>query len=266
MFETNIRRSGRAVMDLNQRQIEIIRLFKEKNACGVKELVRTFHVSEMTIRRDLALLEKNGSITRTHGGGIDTQKISFDFLMGEKAGINVDAKKAIAAKAAAFIRNGDTVILDTGSTVLQLSNELGGFDDLTVVTPSLAVAANLFRSKTVKLIILGGYVKPQSPDLVGVLTEKNIRELHFKTAFLGADGIDPAEGFFCSDINYGNVVREMIKASEQVIVLADASKIGKKALTRYGDFSDVDLLITDLDDADTLASLRKKVKTVSVPK
>jgi DeoR/GlpR family transcriptional regulator of sugar metabolism len=216
----------------------------------------------MTIRRDFNLFQKNNIMTRTHGGGVDTQKISFELFMGKKMEVNADAKKRIARKALEYISPGDTILLDTGTTVFHLTNFLNNIEDLTVVTPSLAVASNLFWNKSAKLIVLGGYVKSWSPDLIGTLTEQNVSNLNFKTAFLGADGIHPEEGFFCDDLNSSNVVKAIIKSSQKVVVMADSSKIGNKSLIKYGDFKDVDLLITDNNEPDKVKQIKNRVKTV----
>jgi len=249
-------------MHLNARQEQILNALKDNRRVGVRELAARFSVSEMTIRRDLSLLEERGLLTRTHGGGVDSQRVSFELFMGERLTHNGEAKKAIARRAAAFVGRGDTIILDTGTTVFMLADLLDGIADLTVATPSLAIASGLFWRKSARLIVLGGYVKPWSPDLVGSLTEENVAKLHFRKAFLGADGIDPEAGFFCNDLGSANVVQAIIKASDEVVVMADSSKIGVKSLIKYADFGDVDMLITDGRDSAKLRAVEKKVKTV----
>jgi DeoR/GlpR family transcriptional regulator of sugar metabolism len=152
--------------------------------------------------------------------------------------------------------------MDTGTTVFLIAEHLADIPDLTVATPSLAVASSLFWKRSARLIVLGGYIKPWSPDLVGTLTEANVRTLHFRKAFLGADGVDRESGFFCNDLASANVVREIIKASDTVHVLADSSKIGVKSLIQYAGFGDVDVLITDGREPDKVRAMQKRVKTV----
>ncbi len=249
-------------MPLNSRQEQILVALKDNRRVAVRELATTFSVSEMTIRRDLSLLEDRGLLMRTHGGGVDSQKVTFELFMGERLRHNGNAKKAIARAAVEFVSAGDTIILDTGTTVFMMADLLDDIADLTVATPSLAVASSLFWRKSARLIVLGGYVKAWSPDLVGSLTEENVAKLHFRKAFLGADGIDPEAGFFCSDLGSANVVQAIIRASDQVFVMADSSKIGVKSLIKYADFGDVGLLITDGNDSAKLRLVEKKVKTV----
>jgi DeoR/GlpR family transcriptional regulator of sugar metabolism len=249
-------------MHLNSRQEQTLAALKDNRRVAVRELAARFDVSEMTIRRDLALLEERGLLTRTHGGGVDSQKVTFELFMGERLRHESDAKKAIARRAALLVSPGDTIILDTGTTVFMLADHLDDVADLTVATPSLAVASSLFWRKSARLIVLGGYVKSWSPDLVGSLTEENIAKLHFRKAFLGADGIDPDVGFFCNDLGSANVVKQIIAASDEVFVMADSSKIGVKSLIKYADFDDVNLLITDARDSAKLRLVEKKVKTV----
>jgi DeoR/GlpR family transcriptional regulator of sugar metabolism len=249
-------------MRLNSRQGQILELLKDNRRVAVRELAAQFDVSEMTIRRDLGMMEGRGLLTRTHGGGVDSQKLSFEMFMGERLRLNGEAKKTIARKAASFVSAGDTIILDTGTTVFMMADYLDEIADLTVATPSLAIATGLFWRKSARLIVLGGYVKSWSPDLVGSLTEENIAKLHFRKAFLGADGIDPDAGFFCNDLGSANVVKAIIRASDEVYVMADSSKIGVKSLIKYADFADVDMLITDGGDAEKVKTAEKRVKTV----
>ncbi|MBD3240063.1 MAG: DeoR family transcriptional regulator [Chitinivibrionales bacterium] len=233
---------------LSERQASIVALLKEQNRLGVKELAQRFGVSEMTIRRDFRALEQRHRLTRTHGGGVETAHLSFDLFLGEKMGVRREQKIAIARRAAQQIEPGDCIMLDTGTTVFHLANYIDDIPDITVATPSLAVASNLFWKRTVRLIVLGGAAKPWSPDLVGTLTRENIRHLHFRKAFLGADGIDPAAGLFCNDLESANVIAEILNASDQVYVLADSSKLGARSLIKYADFNDIDAVITDTDN------------------
>lgn len=232
-------------MKLNSRQAATIEMFERDKTLSIKELSARFGVSEMTIRRDFRVLERAGLITTSHGAGVSSKRLFLDMFSTQHSERGADAKKAIAAKAAEYTAPGDIMILDTGSTVFELSGHLRDAKGLTVATPSLLTALNLFASNAVKVILLGGYVRPWSPDLFGSMTERNIAELHFHKAFIGADGIDPEEGFFCADMNSANIVRRIIESSDQVFVLADSSKIGRKALVRYAGFEQVDRLITD---------------------
>jgi DeoR/GlpR family transcriptional regulator of sugar metabolism len=249
-------------MRLNDRQQSILDLLKEQKKLGVGELAGRFGVSEMTIRRDLRMLEDQSLLTRTHGGVVNTRKVSFEQFLGERMNVHLDAKRAIARRASQLVEPGDTIILDTGTTVFQLSNALENIPDLTIATPSLAAAANLFGRQTARIIVLGGYLKPWSPDLIGTLTEDNVANLHFRKAFLGADGIDPASGFFCNDLASANVVRQIIKASDKVFVLADSSKIGVKSLIKYAEFGDVDVFVTDGRDPAKARQVGRAVETL----
>jgi DeoR/GlpR family transcriptional regulator of sugar metabolism len=251
-------------MKINERQEKILEMLNENRVVGVKELAKHFNVSEMTIRRDLDFLEKNNQLTRTHGGGIRTSRVSFDLFMEDKLNLNRDAKKAIASRAVEFIKPHNMILLDVGTTILQMADYIKDIEGLTIATTSLAVASKLFLNQTARLIMVGGYIKAWSPELFGFLTEQNIRELHFDIVFLGANGIHPQEGLFCSDINAYNVIQEMIKSGDKVIVLADSSKVGKKSLMKYGDFGDIDILITDSRQPQLLEAMKDKVETIAV--
>lgn len=249
-------------MKLNARQQNILAALKGKKRVSVKELSEQLGVSEMTVRRDFKLLEQYDLLTRTHGGGMQTPRVSMDLFFGEKMKHRFDQKLAVARRAAEEIEPGDTVVMDTGTTVFQLSDMLTDIPDVTVATPSLAVASNLFWQRACKLIVLGGCVRPWSPDLIGSLTEENTRKLHFRKAFLGADGIDPNEGFFCGDLNSANVVKEIIRASDTVYVLADCSKIGSRSLIKYADFNEIDVLITDGSNPNACALVSDRLSTI----
>jgi DeoR/GlpR family transcriptional regulator of sugar metabolism len=251
-------------MKINERQNKILDILNENKVVGVKELAKHFCVSEMTIRRDLDYLEQNNKLTRTHGGGITTNRFSFDLFMEDKLNLNRDAKMAIARKAVELIIPHTMILLDVGTTILHMADYIKEIEGLTVATTSLAVASKLFLNQTARLIMVGGYIKAWSPELFGFLTEQNIRGLHFDTVFLGANGIHPQEGLFCSDINAYNVIQEMKTSGDQVIVLADSSKFGKKSLMKYGDFTDIDLLITDNMHPELLEGIKDKVETIVV--
>ena len=216
---------------------------------SVSALAREFSVSDMTVRRDLTALAQKAHVRRTHGGAVLTERMIFEFDYRERRETNRPAKRAIAAEARKLVRPGDRVILDNGTTALELAALLGDAKRVTVVTPSLAVASELQFAEGVEVILLGGVVRRGSPDLTGPMTEHCLELISTDWVFLGADGIGLDGSMYNSDLRLARVDRLMRRISRRCCVIADSSKIGRTALARSGSLADVDCLITDASAA-----------------
>ena len=164
-------------MSQQQRQDSICRLLRQRGECSVEELARRLGVSGMTVRRDLAALARQGKVLRTHGGAAMADRISFDFVFRERLGRRRAAKDAVARAAAERIADGQSVLLDSGTTTLALARQLHGKERLTVITTSLPIAAELQFDRQIEVLLLGGYLRAGSPDLIGALTESNLETL-----------------------------------------------------------------------------------------
>ena len=162
---------------------------------SISELALRFGASEMTIRRDLSKLQQRGQVLRTHGGVVPADRMMFEFDFAARQRENLAAKRAIAREALKLINPPCRIILDTGTTALQLAYELQSFNDISVITPSLAVASALQFAEGVQTVLLGGIIRKGSPDLTGALTESMLEMFAADIAFQGADGID-ADGFY----------------------------------------------------------------------
>jgi DeoR/GlpR family transcriptional regulator of sugar metabolism len=225
---------------------DIIRLMiKEDKAFAVRDLAKEFNVSEMTIHRDLNQLQKEGHIIRTHGGVVPAERMEFEFDFAARRGANRKAKDAIAREAMQFIKPGHRIILDTGTTTLGLAYLLRDFKDLTVITPSLAVASVLQFSAGVQTILLGGILRTGSPDLTGVVTEKVLDMFMADIVFQGADGIGLNGELFNADMRIAKVDQKMRCRATKTYILCDSSKIGKTDIASNGLLSEVDALFTD---------------------
>jgi DeoR family transcriptional regulator of aga operon len=247
-----------AMMSQETRQEQICRLIAERGECSVEELVRQLGVSGMTIRRDLAALAQQGRVLRTHGGAALAERFSFEFAFRSRLQEQPQAKEAIGRAAAARIENGQTVLLDSGTTTLALAWHLHGKQGLTVITTSLPIAAELQYDRQLQVLLLGGYLRPESPDLGGALTEANLETLHADLAFLGTDSVDARGTVYNQSPEVARMLTKMAAAATTVYVVADGSKLGKTALWRFGLLQDWAGLITDRQaDAKILASLRK---------
>jgi DeoR family transcriptional regulator, fructose operon transcriptional repressor len=197
-------------------------------------------------------------VIRTHGGAAMAERVSFEFEFRTQLAQNQAAKQAIAAAAAAQVQDGETVILDSGTTTLELAKRLRGKQGLTVITNSLPIAAQLQYDQGIKVLLLGGYLRPSSPDLVGAVTEGNLEMLRADVAFLGADGVDRQGNVYQETPEVARLLDKMAASAGRVYVVADGSKLGNTALWRFGRLRDWAALVTD-DGADRalVASLKK---------
>lgn len=227
------------------RQARIRERFAERPGVSVSALAREFGVSEMTIRRDLAALEGKSEIQRTHGGAVLTDRMMLEFDYRERRATNREAKCAIAAAARKLVEAGQRLILDTGTTTLELAALLKDGRDLTVITPSLAVASELQHAPGVEVILLGGVIREGSPDLTGPLTEHSLEVLAADLVFQGADAVGLDGAIYNADLRLARVDQLMRRVATRCCVLADHTKIGRTALARNGTLADVDVFITD---------------------
>lgn len=227
------------------RQAHIRQRFAAGPGVSVSVLARTFGVSEMTVRRDLTALEGQSHIQRTHGGAVLTERMMLEFDYRERREHNRPLKQAIAAAARKLIQPGQRLILDNGTTTLELATLLKDGQDLTVITPSLAVASELQHAAGVEVILLGGVIRRGSPDLTGPVTEHCLELFAADFAFQGADGIGANGAIYNTDLRLAAVDKVMRRVAEKSVVLADHTKIGATALACSGSLADVDIFITD---------------------
>ncbi|MHB1310130.1 MAG: DeoR/GlpR family DNA-binding transcription regulator [Limisphaerales bacterium] len=232
-------------MTANARWQTIEARVQREGECSVERLARECAVSEMTIRRDLAALARSGRIVRTHGGAALGTRILFEFGFLQRARENDRAKESIGRTAAALVPEGSTVMMDSGTTTLALAHALQHHAKLTVVTTSLPVASALQHAPGVSVLLLGGFVRRDSPDLAGALTESNLEILRADLAFLGSDGIDLQGNLYNQSPEVARMLGKMAAAAGSVYVVADHSKIGRTALVRFGNITHWQGLITD---------------------
>jgi DeoR/GlpR family transcriptional regulator of sugar metabolism len=159
--------------------------------------------------------------------------------------MNIDLKKKIAKKAIDFIDSTEKIILDTGTTTYFLAQEIAKTEKvITVATTSLAVANTLYNTNT-NVLVFGGFLRKDVPDLVGPLTEKYLINFHADKLFIGCDGIIVDQGLYTSDLYLSSVEEKMIHKADTVILVTDSSKFGRKSFIKYGTIADIDIIITD---------------------
>lgn len=249
----------------------IARQLAASQSVSIPELAAALGVSEMTVRRDLDSLEALGKVRRTHGGAMMAERMAFEFNFAARRQANRRAKQAIAREALSLIGSGMRIIIDTGTTSLELAHLLRSFDpagELTVITPSLAVASELQFCENIQTILLGGIVRKGSPDLTGMVAESVLDMFFADIAFQGADAIDLDGGMYNSDMRMAKVDQKIRSRASKTYILADSSKIGRTELTRHGSVQETAGLITDdaldKDKRKKLESLGAKITTVAL--
>ena len=230
-------------MSAHSRRTRLIDVIRTRGFATLDELVGELGVSESTVRRDLDALEEQGLAKRTHGGvlaaGVTPKLAEFD----ERQPSHHAAKRAIAVAAAERIEDGETVLLDGGTTTYEVARLLVG-RSIQVVTNSLPVA-NLFASAArTDLVLLGGYVSPRTGVCLGPYANELLGRLHVATTVLSAAGIT-AEGLYNAHLLLAETEQAMLRAAGRVIVVADSSKFGRKSLTFVSGLDSIDLVVSD---------------------
>ena len=250
-------------MRRSDRMSAILAALSDSGTVHVGELARRFEVSEATMRRDLALLEEQRLLTRTHGGAL-AQDVAYELPVRYRDG-HRDAKRAIARRAVQRLPTGAHVVgLTGGTTTSEVARQLSDRTELTIVTNALNIAMDLVLRPRVKLIVVGGVSRPQSYELVGPWAEEVLSSVNIGTAFIGADGVDADGGLTTHDEIEARTNRAMISRAQRVIVVADGSKIGKVMLARMADARAAHEVITDSSaDSGAVAALRGAGITVT---
>lgn len=243
-------------MALNQRRTEILNLIQEDGHAKVQKLSKIFKVSDVTIRQDLEELEKMGYVQREHGGAFlkDVGTFAKTGQLFNKS--NMDEKIAIAKTAASLVNEGETIILDSGSTTTELARQLVGYKSLNVLTNALNIAMMLGENPGISLLVSGGEFKAPTLSLTGEIAAKLFKGIHVNKLFLATAGIS-TEDFLLTypSLSDLSVKSAMIRAASKVYLLADSSKIGRPSFASLGRISLIDTLITD-DKIDTAAAAR----------
>ncbi|MDF2875408.1 MAG: srlR [Sporomusa sp.] len=251
-------------MFAEERKKEILQLVKIGNPVTVTSLSQRFSVSESTVRRDLQELEDNGLIQRTHGGAISVQT-GFELSFQEKGIRFFTEKQQTAALAASLVGDGETVLLDSGTTTLEIAHLLRS-KKITVATNSMDIAQVFSDDTGVETVLLGGTLRKNTRALVGYLTNDALRKMYFDKVFLATNGIDVEFGITTPNLTEAETKRYMLHAGKEKILAADHSKIGQRSLCRVCGLEELDLLITDkgINDADR-QQLGELVKVMTQP-
>lgn len=228
-----------------QRKSRMIEILESQERVLVADLARMFDVSDMTIRRDLESLERSGAVSRVHGGAVRAQSRSYEPPFETRLLRKVEAKQRIAAAAVTLIGESEAIILDAGTTTLELARILGDRRDLRVLAMSLHIANVLSQHPGITLMICGGTVRFGEQSLTGALASQTFADFSFDTLFLTAGGVDAEGGVTEYNPEDAAVKRSAFASARRRIVLADGSKIGNTAFARVCTSDELDAVVTD---------------------
>ncbi|MFD2043557.1 DeoR/GlpR family DNA-binding transcription regulator [Ornithinibacillus salinisoli] len=210
----------------------------------IEEISKMLNVSSMTIRRDLTELERKGKVIRTHGGAVSVDSLTEEVPYSSKISKNNAEKKAVARKALSLVKENSTIILDSGTTTLELAKLLKDRSDLTVVTNDITIANELLDSSN-KVIVTGGELQQGIGALYGAATQNMLSVIHADIFFLGAHAIDLERGVTAPTFDKSLIKQLMVNASEKTWVLADHSKFNVKAFSSVCDLTEIKGIVTD---------------------
>jgi DeoR family transcriptional regulator of aga operon len=228
-----------------KRHQHILKRLHERGFVNVSELSLELNVSLVTIRKDLRVLENRKLLYRTHGSATPSDPYINERNIHDKEKLRVDQKVQIAKAAMQIIEPNDTVILASGSTILELARQMQHIQPLTVITSSLNVSQMLNINPDIEIHQLGGIIRKSSNSAVGPFTEQMMAGFSCKKMFLGVDGIDLEYGITTTDAHEASLNRVMIKSAQRVIVLADSSKFGRRGFGKICELTEIDEIITD---------------------
>ena len=249
---------------MHQRQKKILDML-QSGRIEIRSAALELGVTEMTLRRDLKDLENRKLVLRVKGGAIPhPARYEPETVVPDQ----LDRKFAIANALFLRILPADSIFLSTGSTSLAFAKVIARRNVLpmTVITNSLPVASTLFRS-CCKVILLGGELRTNSLDLVGPIAERNLEEYHVNWLITGCDGAFSDYGFYTSDVSLSNLEKKSLRIAEHAVIIADSSKFGRRALTRFASLKDIDLLVTDeeFSAADEAKLKKAEIEIIKVP-
>jgi DeoR family transcriptional regulator of aga operon len=241
------------------RRSEILKLLEKQDNISVTALSKMYGVSEVSIRNDLTHPEHKGLLIRTRGGAIKKQPVNFDLSLNQRLRKAFSEKQKIGKKAVEYIREGDTIVMDSGSTTLQIAKNLDKFKQINLITNSLPIADAVADFEGVEVIIPGGILRSDMRSLIGPMAERNLLNYNCDIAFLAVDGVDCNNGISTPVLYEATFSRTMIEISNKVIVVTDSSKFQKRSFVKITTLDKIDVLITDkgipAEDRETLEKM-----------
>lgn len=230
-------------MLVEERRQRVLDLVSRHGMISLEDLAKAIDMSESTIRRDLEFWNRQGVLKRTRGGAIFVGDGATLPALEERSDRQIEEKRLIAQAAAARIAEGDAILLDGGTTTLEVARQLVG-RSLQIVTNSLPIAMLFANNHETDLVMLGGYVYPKTGVALGPFTMRMMEDVHVQQTILSVGGVT-AKGLFNSNLLLVEIERQMMRCADEVVVVADHTKIGRQALAFLCELSAVDTFIVD---------------------
>lgn len=239
--------NGRKIT-VDERRAMIVDEVNRRTSLQVSDICSRFGVSEVTARNDLDKLEKSGKLRRTHGGAVSiTRTITVSFP-DQRLNLNVEAKRAVTKRAAEFVKDGDTLFIDTGTTAFEFAHFLFDKRDITIVTSDLSIASFADSSMPhAHVFVLGGSLRKNHRYITGPVTTEIMAKLRVDKAFLASDSFTPGFGFSTQFTGVAEVKEMMLRQSREHYMMMDASKVRDPCFIRFADVDDFDAIIMDFD-------------------
>jgi DeoR family transcriptional regulator of aga operon len=231
--------------NIAERHKFILDKLHEEGNLNVINLYKELKVSSVTIRKDLKLLEEKGLLFRTHGGATLRNPYTIDRPVNEKEKLQASEKSKIGILAAQLIEPNDSIIIASGTTVMALAKSIQNKQNLTVITSALNVALELIQHPEIEVLQLGGILRKSSSSVTGPYAQNVLADFSCTKLFLGVDGIDLEFGLTTTNGMEAHLNKQMIEASQKVIVLSDSTKFGKRGFGKICGLENVDRIITD---------------------
>lgn len=249
--------------DTSQRRLQISELVRQHGSVQVATLARRFGVSMQTVRKDLRYLAERGVMARAYGGAIDSSVVGTGGGAAEphyeaKRTSHLDEKRRIGQRAAALVKAGDTIAIDSGTTAIQLAESLPNIE-VTVVTNDFGVLGALAPKNHINIVMLGGELRRKNMAFYGGLTVEALDALHVDMLFLGVDGLDLERGITTHYEPEAMLNRKMVEAARVVVAITDSSKFGKICLHRIVPVAELNVLITDRGAPDDIVQAAEQL-------
>jgi DeoR/GlpR family transcriptional regulator of sugar metabolism len=232
-------------MMAEERRTQILQTVRSAGRVRVNELASRFSTSAVTIRNDLNELHQRGLVLRSHGGAVLPDTILHESPVRERLKAHSDEKRRIGAMAATLINDGETIILDSGTTTLEIARQIKKKQGLQIITNGVNIAAELLDARGAEVFIVGGTVRGESASISGRFTEEMFDQFSADKLFLSGAGCDLDFGVSGANLEETMVNRAMLRISREIILVADASKFSKRSMTRIAPFSEIDTVISD---------------------
>ena len=230
-----------------ERRALILRQLEQKEEVLVTELSRETGISEVTIRKDLTILQNRNLLVRTRGGAIrkPVENPNEDLTISKKGLFNFKEKERIGEEAAKLIKDGDFIMLDSGTTTLEVARHLDSFHNLHIVTNAMNIATELLEYRRFDVVLLGGTVRMNSHSTVGPLALSVLRNFSGYKLFLGVDSFSIDDGISTPNLEEALLNQLMIQQADKVIAVFDSSKFNKRSFVHIAKLDEIDCIVTD---------------------